>query len=107
MIEVFRAVDDERGIDGLPGLRGAGAARQYAHPFLAREGQRVLELLYRARRHHADRHDLIMRGVRGIATARERIECDITQQLRLEPAFQSRHHCIGHHHYAIAPRQEA
>ena len=36
MVEMVRAVDDQRGIHGLAGLRGAAAARQHAHAFLAR-----------------------------------------------------------------------
>jgi len=98
MVEVFRAVDDKGSIDGLAGLRRAGAARQDAHSLLARERQRVLDFLDRARRHHPDWHDLIVRGIGGVAAARERIELDVTQQLRLEPAFQTRHHRIGHRH---------
>jgi hypothetical protein len=46
MIEIFRAVDDERGIDGLPGLRGARSPRQHAHSLLARKRQRVLGFFY-------------------------------------------------------------
>ena len=45
LIEIARAVDDQRGIYGLPGLRGAAAARQHADALLARDRQRVLGLL--------------------------------------------------------------
>ena len=44
-VEIARAIDDQRGVYGLPGLRGAGAARQHADALLARERQRVLRLL--------------------------------------------------------------
>src|SRR6202045_3046826 len=60
VIEVFRAVDDERAIDGLPGLRGTGAAREHAHSFLAREKERVLRLLDGAWGNDAHWHHLIM-----------------------------------------------
>ena len=46
----LRAVDDQRVIDGLAGLRGAAAARRHAHALLARKRERALGLLYRARR---------------------------------------------------------
>ena len=60
VIEIFRAVDDERGIDGLPGLRGARSPRQHADTFLARKRERVLGFFHRARRDDAERHDLVM-----------------------------------------------
>ena len=96
MIEIFRAVDDQRGIHGLAGLRGAGAARQHAHALLARERERMLGLFHRARRDHADRHDLIVRRVGGVAPARERIEVHLAQEMRLEPPFEPGHDCFRH-----------
>jgi hypothetical protein len=83
------AVDDQRGIHRLAGLRGAGAARQHAHAVLARERERKLRLLDRARRDHAERHDLVVRGVGGVAPARERIEAHLAPELRPEPAFKA------------------
>ncbi len=96
MVEMFRAVDDQRRIDGLARLRGAAAARQHAHALLARQRQRVLDLLHRARHHHADRHHLVMRGVGGVAPARERIERHLAQESGLEPPFEPRHRRVGH-----------
>ena len=96
VVEIFRAVDDQRGIDGLAGLRGAAAARQHAHAFLARERQRQFRLRHRARRHHADRHDLVVRGVGGVTPARERVELHVPLELRLEPPFEAGHEGFGH-----------
>src|SRR5205814_8643343 len=48
--EVFGAVDDQRFVHRLPGLRGAAAARQHAHALLAREFENALSLCDRARR---------------------------------------------------------
>ena len=96
MVEMARAVDDQRGIHGLAGLRGAAAARQHAHAFLARERERVLGLFDRARRDHADRHDLVVRGVGGIAPARERVEVHLAQEMRLEPPLEPRHDRFRH-----------
>jgi hypothetical protein len=96
MVEIFRTVDDERGVHGLTGLRGAGAARQYAHALLARERERMLGFFHRAWRDHADRHDLVVRGVGGIAPARERIEVHLAQEMRLEPLFEPGHDRFRH-----------
>ena len=90
MVEILRAVDDQRGVHGLAGLRGAGAARQHAHALLARERERMLGLFHRARGDHADRHDLVVRGVGGIAPARERIEVHLAQEMRLRAAVRAR-----------------
>ena len=67
-----------------------------AHPLLARQRERVLDLLGRARRHHADRHDLVVRGVGGVAPAGEGVELHLAEQLRLEAAFQAGHHRFRH-----------
>src|SRR5262249_31519330 len=96
VVEIFRAVDDERGIDRLPRLRRARAAREHAHALLARNRQRVLGFLDRARRDNADRHDLVVRGVGRIAAARERGELDLAQEMRLEPPLEPRDDRLGH-----------
>ena len=96
VVEIARAVDHQRGVDGLAGLRGAGAARQYADALLARERERVLGFFHRARRHHAERHDLVVRGVGGVAPAREGVELHLAQKLRLEPPLQAGHQRFGH-----------
>ncbi len=83
VVEMFRAVDDQRRVDGLAALRGAAAARQHAHALLARDRDRALGLLDRARRHHAERHDLVVRGVGGVAAAGEAVERDLARELAL------------------------
>src|SRR5260221_12225932 len=100
VVEIFRAVEDERGIDCLPGLRGSGAAREHAHALLARNRYRVLGCLGRTRRDDADRHDLVVRAVGRIAAARERVELDLTQEMRLEPPLEPRHDSLGHSTYS-------
>src|SRR3984893_5605927 len=45
LIEIFRAVDDEGRIDGLPGLRSTGASRQHAHALVAGKRKRAFRLL--------------------------------------------------------------
>jgi hypothetical protein len=95
-MKIFRAVDHQRGIDGLPGLRGAPAARQHANAIVTRQRERELSLLQRARRDHADRHDLVVRGIAGIASAREAIETHIASELCLEPPLECGHDSFGH-----------
>ena len=89
LVEIFRAVDDQRRVDGLPALRGAAAARRDRHALFPRDLDRPAGFLDRARRHHADRHDLVVRGVGGIAAAAEAVEHDVAGQLRLQAAFQA------------------
>src|SRR5262245_28874182 len=96
MIEIFRAVDDERGIDGLAGLRGARSPRQHAHALLARKRERVLGLFHRARRDDADRHDLVLRGVSAVAPARERVKLHLAPEMRLEPPLEPRYDPLAH-----------
>ena len=96
VIEIFGAVDDERRIDGLPALRGPGPARQHAHTLLARDGEDMLRFLDRAWRYHADGNHLIMRRIRCIAPARERVEPDVAEKLPLEPPFEPRHDDVTH-----------
>src|SRR5579862_2672308 len=61
--EIFGAIDHQRGPDGLPGLRGAAAARQHGRAFTAGNAYRPFGFFYRARRDHTDRLDLVMRSV--------------------------------------------
>src|SRR5262249_39439785 len=96
VIEIFRAVDDERRVDGLPGLRGARSARQHARALLACDCKGVFRFRHRARRNHADGHDLIMRSIGGIAAARERIEPDVAEELPFEAPLEARQDNITH-----------
>jgi hypothetical protein len=56
----------------------------------------MLGFFHRARGDHADRHDLVVRGVGGIAPARERIEVHLAQEMRLEPPFEPGHDRFRH-----------
>ena len=76
-VEMARAIDDEPLPDRLPVLRGAATARDHGYAFLTRDGQRRLEILGRLRHDHAQRHDLVDRGIRGVAPARERVEAHL------------------------------
>ncbi len=96
MVEIFRAVDHQRLVDGLAGLRGAAAARQHADALLARQRQRVFGFLDRLRGDHAERHDLVVRGVGGVAAAREGVEAHVAQELRLEAAFEAGKDGVSH-----------
>ena len=90
--EILRAVDDQRFADRLPGLRRSAAPRQHADAFGAGDAYRPFGFFYRARGDHADRHDLVVRGVGGIAAARKAVEMHVPAQLGLQPPFQAGHH---------------
>ncbi len=75
-------------VDGLAGLRGAAAARRYGDALRTANRERMFGVRDRARGDHADRHDLIMRGVGRIAAAGESVEVNIAGLLRLEPPFE-------------------
>ena len=89
LVEIFRAVDDQRRVDGLAALRGAAAARRDRHAFLPRDRNRPTGFLDRARRDHAHRHDLIVRRVGGVAAAAEAVEQDLAGQFGFETALQA------------------
>ena len=88
-VEMLRAVDDDRMVDGLAGLRRAAAARRHRHALGAADLDRPFRLLHRARHHHAERHDLVVRGVGGVAAAREAVEMHAARDLGLQPPLQS------------------
>src|SRR5919197_1219611 len=96
VVEIFRAVDDQRGIARLARLRSPRAPRQDADALLARNRQRMLCLLHRARRDDAERHDLVMRGIGRVAAARERVELHVSEEMRLEPPLEPRYDRLGH-----------
>ena len=95
-VEVFRAVDHQRMIDGLSALRRSAAPRQHRHVFLARQGDRGFGFGHRARRHHADRHHLIMRRVSGITAAGEPVEPDVAGNFGPQTALQAGRQCRNH-----------
>ena len=93
-IEIFRAVEHQRGIHRLPALRGAAAARQHRDALLARDLDRAGRIVDRARRHHALRHHLVMGGIGRIAPAREAVEPDLARDLCSQPPLQPRPQCV-------------
>ncbi len=90
-VEVLRAVHHQRWADGLAALRGAAAARQHRHPLRTRNRNGPIGLLDGPRRHHADRHDLVVRSVGRVAAAGEPIETHVPGQFGLQPPFQAGH----------------
>jgi len=97
--QIFGAIHHQRFADGLPGLRGSAAARQHAGAFATGYSYRPFGFFYRARRDHADRHDLVMRGVGGITAAAEAVESHIPAQFGLQPPFQAGHY----HRHGVLP----
>ncbi len=89
-IEMPRAIDDQRFVDRLSGLRCAAAARRHRHAFGPANRDRPFGFFDRARDHDTERHDLIMRCVRGIPPTRKRVEADLAHLCRLEPPFKPR-----------------
>ena len=107
VIEIFRAVDDERFVDGLAGLRGPAAARQHRDAFLPGERDSPLGLCDRARQNDAHRHDLVVRGVGRIAAAGEAVEPHLAGELRPEPSFQPGPYDRGHDVFPIRSKNLA
>ena len=89
-VEIFRAIDHQRRIHRLPALRGAAAARQNRDALLARNRNRPRRIVHGPRRHHSERHDLIMRGVGGVTPAGEAVEAHIARDLGFQPPLQPR-----------------
>ncbi len=94
-IEMFRAVDHQRMIDGLPALGRAAAACKHRDAFLIGQTNRGLRLFYCARHNDADRHHLIMGSVGRITPTAEGIEqyiaCDFPPELSLQNRHQHIH----------------
>ena len=63
---------------------------------VARDRERIFHLIERTRHDHAERHDLIVRGVGGVAPAGRRIELNLAQDLRLEAPFEAGQHGLRH-----------
>src|SRR6185436_19134899 len=73
--------------------------RRDAYTLIPGNRYRPIGTLYRARRHDAERHHLIVRGIGRIAAAREAVEHDIANALRPQAAFQPRHDRFAHPHH--------
>jgi len=87
-VEIAGAIEDHRAVDGLAGLRSAAAARRHWHAFGPANGERPLGVGCRSWSDRAERHDLVVRGVGGVAPARERVEAHIARLLCLEAPFE-------------------
>ncbi len=96
VVEVFGAIDHQRLVDRLPGLRGAATARQHRDSLLARQRNSAHGVRDSARQDDADRHDLVVRGIGRITAAAEAVEQDLALELSLEPPFESGQY-RGHH----------
>ena len=84
-------IQDQRAPDRLAGLRDATPARQDGHALLARNRQRRAHVVVGARDDHAERLDLVVRGVGGVAATAERVE----QHLALQLAAQALGEAVG------------
>ena len=76
-VEMHRVVEDEPGIHGLPGLRGAAAAPGYRNTLGPGRSQRDFDIIPAVRDRHTLRHDLVERCVRRVAPARKSVEQDV------------------------------
>ncbi len=88
--QVLGAVDDDGLVHRLAGLRGAAAARQHAHALGAANPDRAFGFFYRARDDHAERHDLVVRGVGRIAAAGEAVEIHAGADFGVQSPLQAR-----------------
>jgi hypothetical protein len=77
-VQPFAVVDDERGADGLPALRGARATRKNGNFGVGRDGDCRQGIRFGFRHHDADRFDLVNRGIGAIAAARRSVEQHVT-----------------------------
>ena len=80
-VEMPAGVDDHRLADGLPTLRRAGAAGEDRGAGFAADGDRVRDVLGAARRHHADRLDLVDRRIGAVAAPARGVEPDLALDL--------------------------
>ena len=73
-VQVLGEIDDDAVVDGLAALRGAAAARRDDPSVVAGDRQRAQRLVHGTGDHDAERHDLVERGVGGVAAAVEGVE---------------------------------
>ena len=106
LLQVLAEIDHQRTADRLAGLRGAAAARQQRHALLARNRQRRAHVVVGARHHHAQRLDLVVRRVRGVAPAREAVEQHLALQLAAQALGEPMGDgiCFGDYsHFSVLP----
>jgi len=87
LVEVLRAVDDQRGCLTLWPDCEVRAASQHTLTFLLGDLDRPIASSIR-RAPHAERHDLIVRGIGGVAAALEAVEHHLAGEPGLEPPFE-------------------
>lgn len=80
LVEMPRGVDDDGLADGLAALARSRAAGENRRMMRPRHIQRTTKIILTFRNDHADRHDLIDRGIRRVASATPGVEQDITAQ---------------------------
>ena len=68
-------------VDGLAALRGAAAARGDDPALVAGDRKRPQRLVHGPGNHHAERHDLVERGVGRVAAAVEGVEENVARNL--------------------------
>ena len=80
-VQVFGEIDDDAAVDRLAALRSAAAARGDDQAVVAGDRKRAQRLIDGAGDHDPERHDLVERGVGGVAAAVEGAEKDVTGQI--------------------------
>ena len=90
-VEVFTGIDDDRGTHGLAALRGAGAALQHRHAGVLGDLDGAHDVGGIFGHDHADRLDLIDRGIGAVAAAAPAIEqhlaLDLSGKLARQTGF--------------------
>ena len=80
-VQVFGEIDDDAVVDRLAALRSAAAARGDDQAVVAGDRKRAQRLVDGAGDHDPERHDLVERGVGGVAAAVEGVEKDVAGQV--------------------------
>src|SRR5580704_3207191 len=89
-LHVFATFDDERAVYRLPALRGAAAARQYRHAFLAGDLDRGRDVALILGDDDSQRLYLIDRRVGAVAAAGEPVEQHVALDLTAKSRFEAR-----------------
>ncbi len=87
-VQVPGIVEHQSGVHRLAALRRPAAAGGDGDPGRARRAEGRGNVGLRARHCHAQRHDLVERGVRRVAAARERVEENLALEIAPQPFFQ-------------------
>src|ERR1700677_2751243 len=94
----FRTINDQRGVHRLPALGGSRASWENGDVARPGDAQGSRRLFDRARNDHAERRDLIERGVGRVTASRESVELDfahaLVAQRALQPCYRPAHSAI-------------